>query len=1820
MGAAKKLVDKKALRDLVPLNALSPMHVDEIALKAVIEEVRSGRYIFKQGDRDNQSIYILSGEVSIIGDDNEVLGSVHGGSDAARHPIGHQQPRQVSARAKTNAVVARIDSSLLDILLTWDESSGYEVNEIDAEDEEDWMTKMLQSPAFLQLPPANIQRLLMKMESVPVQAGEVIVRQGDEGDYFYVVTTGRCVVTRKATAQGQEVKLAELGDGASFGEDALVSSNKRNATITMLTDGTLSRLAKQDFQELLQAPLVHQLNYEQAAKLAEEGAIWLDVRLPGEFENSAIPGARNIPLSGLRDPSTQLDEDDRYILCCDTGRRSASGAFVLSQRGLDVYVLDGGLQSVPGSVLVSADGSPVAAAATSPVAEVIPMEAVVEETAGDADDRLRDLKARYDKEVERIKAFQESARQTIQSAQQARKAAEEQVAELTGQLQQAQAALEQAQGSGQTQDAIQDLEARLVRAIEAQEQLRGELRDAQESQIEAESRLKEYEQQLAQGQQSAASELKEAQAELNASQQQISGLEEGRIQLEEQVQRLTADLAASRGDSETRLQQLMEERDALRTELEGARGELQEVSARLQALDDARIQSEGQLTDLRATLEQVQADAGQQQTDLRAELDAVRMELEQARDTHLAAEQAREELSTRHQSAVAEQEKLLAQLTEARQEAESERTLARNRVESLEEDLLQFKRTHEELGERASSLAAERDAARQQAEKLQQQHDALQKKLSEQETAGGEQVETLRQELEAVLSEREQLQSRLAGLEQSLATGREQVAELQSEISGYQTQLQEQQQATSEAGSRETALQAQLAQAQEQRESLESQLTRQSEQLQEGEVQRTALQARLDELQAGLGNSESRTAELEQLLEQTRSEEAQLRQELDSARMQAEAALAEAREQVESAQQALGEEKETLQQDLERLRGELAVRDQSLQEQQSRLVQLEQAREEVEANLAAAQAGHEQLQQELQQELAAAQQALSEHATTSAAQLEEQERQHRQRIEALEAELESQLHTVETRTTEHNTLQTELEGIQAEHAALQQQLAALQEQLTSAESAYQQRDGAHQQEIAHLQAELESLKGGEADLDAERQRLQQELEAAQAELGAGRQQADALQAELDAAVARQTEQEQQLEQLQASLGDQQEAAAGFDTERQRLQEVLEATRVELDGVRASGETARNQLRTELEAALTARDDLQSALEALQAEMATQPADEAPTAELQSLQQRLEEQQALVSSMRLEMVELTEERDEERTTLQGQLEAARKDLEGANTELLQLRQEQEQLLTGDAEAAAATARASDLDVQLATLRQQLEVAQSDAAELRTRETAMREEMDKLRAEAEVAQGLAELHSDHEDGIDTAHMQQELSQARQNVQIAVRLRTEAEEGRRQAEMELQRVRDELATRHSEGAPHVHTISVPSLDDDDEAAPVATVVVEPEPVPVAAVVAPEMPESKGKGGLLAGAVLGLALGVGGAGGAFYFLKSDSTGSSATMTAAAPVATIPPVPAPVEVPEPGPEPERKVVPEVVKAVPEPERKAVPEVVKAVPEPERKAVPEVVPVNEPEAPVAVSATPVVVPDPAPVPTVIPVARNFSDSLRDGSRGPQLVELRATQFVMGSGQASPNFDERPRHEVSLGVYAIARQEVTFAEYDRFARATGRALPDDMGWGRDNQPAINVSWGDAVAYTEWLSQQTGKTYRLPTEAEWEYAARGGSEERFWWGSEVGVGRANCFDCGDQWGGKRTAPVGSFAANPYGLQDMNGNVQEWVQDCYRDSYQGAPADGRAVEGSDCRRVVRGGGYTNASEILRSAARASLEPDSRLDHVGFRVVRTN
>jgi formylglycine-generating enzyme required for sulfatase activity len=245
--------------------------------------------------------------------------------------------------------------------------------------------------------------------------------------------------------------------------------------------------------------------------------------------------------------------------------------------------------------------------------------------------------------------------------------------------------------------------------------------------------------------------------------------------------------------------------------------------------------------------------------------------------------------------------------------------------------------------------------------------------------------------------------------------------------------------------------------------------------------------------------------------------------------------------------------------------------------------------------------------------------------------------------------------------------------------------------------------------------------------------------------------------------------------------------------------------------------------------------------------------------------------------------------------------------------------------------------------------------------------------------------------------------------------------------------------------------------------------------------------------------------------------------------------------------------------------------------------------------------------------------TLLFETRTVSDRLQGGGAAPLMLVLSEATFTMGQPRTLPTDDEGPAHQVHVRPFLIGATEVTFDDYDRFAHATGARLPRDFGWGRGRRPVVDVSWLDAQAYARWLSEQTGKGYRLPSEAEWEYAARAGQPSAFWWGYRKGEGRAACFDCGGAFDNRLTRPVGSFAPNPFGLYDTAGNAMEWVEDCYHATYVGAPTDGRPWESPDCpNRVARGGAFNKPAEAMRGTARHRFAPDTRINMLGFRVAR--
>ena len=343
-----KPLEPGLLRSFSPLDGLKPENLHSLARKTVLRELSAGRMLFKEGEADKRTYYLISGVIELLKDGRTMM-TIRGGSPEARNPIAPSSPRRCGARVVSERIeYLSIDSDMLDVMLTWDQTGSYEVSELNSNNldlpaSDDWMTTLLQTKALHRIPPANIQAIFMRMQRVDYRAGDTVIKQGDDGDYFYVIVKGKCVVTRETPLNKDGIRLAELGMADTFGEEALISDANRNANVSMITDGTLMRLGKEDFRTLLNEPMLQWVDMDQAKSMVAKGARWLDVRLPSEFENFHMDGAVNLPLYFIRLKLKSLEKNLHYIVCCDTGRRSSAGAYILSERGFFAAVLKGGL-------------------------------------------------------------------------------------------------------------------------------------------------------------------------------------------------------------------------------------------------------------------------------------------------------------------------------------------------------------------------------------------------------------------------------------------------------------------------------------------------------------------------------------------------------------------------------------------------------------------------------------------------------------------------------------------------------------------------------------------------------------------------------------------------------------------------------------------------------------------------------------------------------------------------------------------------------------------------------------------------------------------------------------------------------------------------------------------------------------------------------------------------------------------------------------------------------------------------------------------------------------------------------------------------------------------------------------------------------------------------------------------------------------------------------------------------------------------------------------------------------------------------------------
>lgn len=346
MDPDERMIEYSQLQAFEPLSSLSPDRLKELSSRASVDAVRADETIYENSLLGVQAIYLLEGRVDVTlssdgGTRTQIIAA--GSVEARQSLVGFRYSR---ATTVTDSVVVRVDNEVLDIMLAWEQLAAVETRAAESNSEID-NSKFLNKyhKSFRQIPVANINRLFKLVEPVPYKEGEVVIREGDEGDYFYLVEFGKVSVTRQSD-DGGEIELAELGEGASFGEDALLTNNPRNATITMVTDGVLMRLGKDAFLGLLKEPDLDWLSPVDAQAAINAGARWLDVRYPVEYRQARLAQALNIPLQDLSEHKDTLDRRARYVTYCNTGRRSSAAASLLGREGYRVSALRGGIQTL----------------------------------------------------------------------------------------------------------------------------------------------------------------------------------------------------------------------------------------------------------------------------------------------------------------------------------------------------------------------------------------------------------------------------------------------------------------------------------------------------------------------------------------------------------------------------------------------------------------------------------------------------------------------------------------------------------------------------------------------------------------------------------------------------------------------------------------------------------------------------------------------------------------------------------------------------------------------------------------------------------------------------------------------------------------------------------------------------------------------------------------------------------------------------------------------------------------------------------------------------------------------------------------------------------------------------------------------------------------------------------------------------------------------------------------------------------------------------------------------------------------------------------
>jgi CRP-like cAMP-binding protein/predicted nucleic acid-binding Zn-ribbon protein len=688
--------DDVLLKNLVPLNTLSEEQLGHLLSQIVIEKAKKGEYLFREGDTDHQNVYVLTGTVALLSGQKE-MDLISSGTPTARFALAHQLPRKHSAKARTSVSYVRIDSRLLSDMLARSQSASYEVKDLEQPSSDDWMTLLLQSPVFQQIPPANLQRVMMRMEEVQVKEGDVVVKQGEDGDYFYLISKGECIVTRSPEAGHAPVELAKLSAGKGFGEEALISNKPRGSSVIMTTDGVLVRLNKQDFIELVKQPLYQSIDFKDASVMIEKGALWLDVRTPEEYEEGHLPGAINLPFFSLRFQASSLTLDRAYIVYGEEVGQSSTAAYLLTERSAEVFVIESSWKQIAELAGLNRQEDAVTTNNVIDFNRESEDDVAVPQTAVNRlQKELSEVRHQFEQELEQrqteIKLLRQAlavAKNRMQTGEEGAKnaqALQQEVENLRETLASAESRLAERESLESEQQALQGRVAELEKALEeAREDLIGAEQGHQEASQQSD-KLHQQLEQLHANREETEGRLKEQITELqfhldNANESQRETQQRG-TQLNEEIDALQGEISQLRQDADSYRQQsakeleaALKERDDLQQRYEATESQLQQRAEELQAITQVRDELSESLQQTQQSMA-AQADEHVQQLEsAQHELAQAQSELEQQRTEHQqqaeklqAISQARDELNESLQQT---QQSMAAQADEHTQQLEA---------------------------------------------------------------------------------------------------------------------------------------------------------------------------------------------------------------------------------------------------------------------------------------------------------------------------------------------------------------------------------------------------------------------------------------------------------------------------------------------------------------------------------------------------------------------------------------------------------------------------------------------------------------------------------------------------------------------------------------------------------------------------------------------------------------------------------------------------------------------------------------------------------------------------------------------------------------------------------------------------------------------------------------------------------------------------------------------------------------------------------------------------------------------------------------------